>query len=110
MLKIILGCEGESEFGCYTHNYRQSFHHVNFHPVDGSKSQLIFSGSPCENWSRDSEDAIRTHDAKLRGKNPAAAVLGAKGGAVKSAAKSASSAANGAKGGRPRKTPADPTE
>jgi hypothetical protein len=104
MLKIILA-SAESEFGHYAHRYRMSFHRVTYYPVDGGSSEIVFNGSARENWMRDTEDAIRTHDAKLRGKNPAAAVLGAKGGAVKSAAKSASSAANGALGGRPRKTP-----
>lgn len=43
-------------------------------------------------------------------KNPAAVALGRMGGSVKSDKKSKSSAANGALGGRPRKTPANPSE
>lgn len=103
MLKLTLGCEATSEFGTYAHRYRMSFHRVTFYPVDSGSSEIVFNGSAHENWSRDAEDAIRAHDAKLRGKNPAAVVLGAKGGSVKSSAKSASSATNGMKGGRPRK-------
>jgi len=103
MLELTLSCEGKSEFGRYAHRYRMSFHRVTFYPADGGSSEIVFNGSARENWSNDAVDAIRAHDARLRGKNPAAAVLGAKGGAVKSAKKSASSAANGAKGGRPKK-------
>lgn len=102
MLKIFLA-EADSEFGRYTHRYRMSFHRVTFYPASGIGSELVFNSSAYENWMNDAEIAIRTHDAKLRGNNPAAAILGAKGGIVKSAAKKKSSAANGALGGRPQK-------
>ncbi len=73
MLEITLRCEGKSDFGIYTHNYRQSFHHVNFHPVAGGPGHLVFTGSAVPSWQNDAENAIRNHDAILRGKNPAAA-------------------------------------
>jgi hypothetical protein len=76
MLKINLGCEGNSEFGQYAHRYRMSFHRVTFYPADGGSGEIVFNGSATENWSRNAEIAIRQHDAKMRGNNPAAAALG----------------------------------
>jgi hypothetical protein len=100
MLKINLGCEGNSEFGQYTHRYRMSFHRVTFYPTDGGSSEIVFNGSATENWSRHAEVAIRQHDAILRGNNPAAAALGS----IKSDKKAASSRENGKLGGRPKGT------
>lgn len=97
MLKIILGCEANSEFGNYSHRYRMSFHRVTFYPANGGSSEIVFNGSATENWSRNAEIAIRQHDAKLRGNNPAAAALGS----VKSDKKAAASRKNGKLGGRP---------
>jgi hypothetical protein len=98
MLKINLGCEGNSEFGQYTHRYRMSFHRVTFYPADGGSGEIVFNGSATENWSRNAEIAIRQHDAKMRGNNPAAVALGS----IKSDKKSASSRENGKFGGRPK--------
>lgn len=97
MLKINLCCEGNSEFGIYSHRYRMSFHRVTFYPTDGGSGIIIYNGSAHENWQRDAEVAIRQHYAKMRGSNPAAAALGA----IRSPKKSASSRENGKLGGRP---------
>lgn len=99
MLKINLGCEGTSEFGNYSHRYRMSFHRVTFYPANGGSSEIVFNGSATENWSRNAEIAIRQHDAKLRGNNPAAAALGS----IRTDKKAAASRENGKLGGRPRK-------
>jgi hypothetical protein len=98
MLKINLGCEGESEYGRYTHRYRMSFHRVTFYPDNGGSSEIVFNGSATENWLLNAEVAIRQHDAILRGNNPAAAALGS----IKSPKKAASSRENGKLGGRPK--------
>jgi hypothetical protein len=99
MLKINLGCEGNSEFGKYAHRYRMSFHRVTFYPANEGSSEIVFNSSATEDWSRNAESAIRQHDAKLRGNNPAAAALGS----IKSDKKTASSRINGKLGGRPKK-------